>query len=210
MNSTELYRTIWRWHFYARLFVIPLILILATTGAIYLFKPQLDRWEERAFQDLSEAHEVSANLQLDAAMKAFPGAIFQSYRLPERSGDAAVIRLALRDGHSMQDVFVSPQGKVLVCASAGAEARAKPAPSGMDRTRRFILFLLYGIVMDGDWLAAGTFRVFHSDQPIPAPIRAKVTARLAAGGNLSPPSKKSETKIFEPMNTSTAASAYLR
>ncbi|MBP7136201.1 MAG: PepSY domain-containing protein, partial [Sphingomonadaceae bacterium] len=75
--------------------------------------PQLDRWEERAFQDLSEAHEVSANLQLDAAMKAFPGAIFQSYRLPERSGDAAVIRLALRDGHSMQDVFVSPQGKVL-------------------------------------------------------------------------------------------------
>ncbi|MBL0114742.1 MAG: PepSY domain-containing protein [Sphingomonadales bacterium] len=115
MNSTELYRTIWRWHFYAGLFVIPLILILATTGAIYLFKPQLDRWEERAFQDLSEAHEVSANLQLDAAMKAFPGAIFQSYRLPERSGDAAVIRLALRDGHSMQDVFVSPQGKVLVC-----------------------------------------------------------------------------------------------
>ena len=108
-----------------------------------------------------------------------------------------------RDGHSMQDVFVSPQGKVLVCASAGAEARAKPAPSGMDRTRRFILFLLYGIVMDGDWLAGGTFRVFHSDQPIPAPIRAKVTARLAAGGNLSPPSKKSETKIFEPMNTDT-------
>ncbi|MBK8272029.1 MAG: PepSY domain-containing protein [Sphingomonadales bacterium] len=34
MNSTELYRTIWRWHFYAGLFVIPLILILATTGAI--------------------------------------------------------------------------------------------------------------------------------------------------------------------------------
>ena len=42
-----LYRTIWRWHFYAALFVVPMVLILATSGAIYLFKPQIDRWEER-------------------------------------------------------------------------------------------------------------------------------------------------------------------
>ena len=43
--STEggkLYRAIWRWHFYAGLFVVPFILLLALTGAIYLFKPQLD------------------------------------------------------------------------------------------------------------------------------------------------------------------------
>ncbi|MEQ1883325.1 MAG: PepSY domain-containing protein, partial [Burkholderiales bacterium] len=113
MDSTALYRTIWRWHFYAGLFVIPLILILATTGAIYLFKLQVDRWEERAFQDLSDAHAVSTNLQLDAAIKAFPEANFQSYRLPERPGDAAMIRQTHRDGHSMQDVFVSPQGNVL-------------------------------------------------------------------------------------------------
>ena len=52
MTGTALYRTIWRWHFYAGLFVIPLILILATTGAIYLFKPQVERWEERAWQGL--------------------------------------------------------------------------------------------------------------------------------------------------------------
>lgn len=36
------YRTVWRWHFYAGLFVIPFMLILAITGIIYLFKPQLD------------------------------------------------------------------------------------------------------------------------------------------------------------------------
>jgi uncharacterized iron-regulated membrane protein len=46
-NATEspasrFYRTVWRWHFYAGLFVIPFILILAITGSIYLFKPQLD------------------------------------------------------------------------------------------------------------------------------------------------------------------------
>lgn len=40
--SERLYRAIWRWHFYAGLFVIPFMIILAITGSIYLFKPQLD------------------------------------------------------------------------------------------------------------------------------------------------------------------------
>ena len=58
MENTSFYRTIWRWHFYASLFVMPLILVLATTGAIYLFKPQLDRWEERAFTNLPTEQAV--------------------------------------------------------------------------------------------------------------------------------------------------------
>lgn len=41
-DAGRLYRTIWRWHFYAGLFVVPFILLLALPGAIYLFKPQLD------------------------------------------------------------------------------------------------------------------------------------------------------------------------
>ena len=45
MERTALYRTVWRWHFYAGLFVVPFILLLSLTGAIYLFKPQIDRWE---------------------------------------------------------------------------------------------------------------------------------------------------------------------
>jgi uncharacterized iron-regulated membrane protein len=48
-QRNALYRTIWRWHFYAGLFVMPFILILSVTGAIYLFKPQIDRWEERKY-----------------------------------------------------------------------------------------------------------------------------------------------------------------
>lgn len=108
-----LYRTIWRWHFYAGLFVMPFVLILSLTGAFYLFKPQVERWEERAFQNLPVEGAVSPNTQLAAALSAFPGARFYSYRLPEQSGDAAMIHLALDDGGQMRDVFVSPQGKVL-------------------------------------------------------------------------------------------------
>lgn len=105
------YRTIWRWHFYAGLFVMPMVLILAATGSVYLFKPQVERWEERAWQGLPTAAPVAPSVQRDTALAAFPGATFHSYRLPERSGDAAMVHVAVPGG--MRDVFVSPQGRVL-------------------------------------------------------------------------------------------------
>jgi uncharacterized iron-regulated membrane protein len=35
-------RTLWRWHFYAGLFVMPLLLVLAITGTLYCFQPQIE------------------------------------------------------------------------------------------------------------------------------------------------------------------------
>lgn len=112
-EATALYRTVWRWHFYAGLFVIPFILILSVTGAIYLFKPQVERWEERAWRNLPLDGAVTPDAQVDAALANNPGAQFHSYRLPEQEGDAAMVHLALADGKTMRDVFVSPRGRVL-------------------------------------------------------------------------------------------------
>ena len=67
MERTALYRTVWRWHFYAGLLVIPLVLILSVTGAAYLFKPQIDRWEERDFRGLGVEGAVSPAAQVAAA-----------------------------------------------------------------------------------------------------------------------------------------------
>ena len=111
-RRSALYRNIWRWHFYAGLFVMPFILVLSVTGAIYLFKPQIDRWEESRYRVGATGHDVSPNIQLGAVMTAFPGAQFHSYRLPETSADPALIHIWLADGKTMRDVFVSPQGRV--------------------------------------------------------------------------------------------------
>jgi uncharacterized iron-regulated membrane protein len=35
MTESPLYRTIWRWHFYAGLLVVPMVLLLAFTGTVY-------------------------------------------------------------------------------------------------------------------------------------------------------------------------------
>ncbi|HBM59677.1 MAG TPA: hypothetical protein DD444_10840, partial [Citreicella sp.] len=40
--SAALYRAIWRWHFIAGLLILPFVLILAVTGAIYLFKDEIN------------------------------------------------------------------------------------------------------------------------------------------------------------------------
>lgn len=112
LHRSALYRTIWRWHFYAGLLVIPFILVLATTGAFYLFKPQVERWEERAFQGFPTTGAVGAEGQVRAALASLPNATFSAYRLPRDPGDAAMVHLALPHG-AMRDVFVSPQGKVV-------------------------------------------------------------------------------------------------
>ena len=41
------YRIIWRWHFYAGLFCLPFIVVLSLSGAVYLFKPQIDAFLDR-------------------------------------------------------------------------------------------------------------------------------------------------------------------
>lgn len=118
-DHMPLYRTIWRWHFYAGLFVIPFILLLSLTGAAYLFKPQLDRWEERGWRGLATANRVDADAQVAAALAAFPGARFHYYRIAEAASDAAVVHLGLAGG-AMRDVAVSPQGRVIGAADPDA------------------------------------------------------------------------------------------
>lgn len=42
ISNPAFYRAVWRWHFYAGLIVAPFMLILAITGAIYLFNDEIN------------------------------------------------------------------------------------------------------------------------------------------------------------------------
>lgn len=112
-TASQAYRTIWRWHFYAGLFFLPFIITLSLSGTLYLFKPQIERWEERAFQGLPTAQTVAPHRQIEAALAGNHGARFLDYRLPERAGDAALVRVALPDGGGVRETFVAPGGEVL-------------------------------------------------------------------------------------------------
>lgn len=39
---SDLYRGVWRWHFWAGLIVLPILAWLAAAGALYLYKPEIE------------------------------------------------------------------------------------------------------------------------------------------------------------------------
>lgn len=102
-----LYRIIWRWHFYAGVLCIPIIITLSISGAIYLFKPQIDSWVDSAYLNLELSGEAAtAKQQIAAALKAFPDATFKSYQLPENAHQAAIVQI-LNKGVKTQ-VYINP------------------------------------------------------------------------------------------------------
>jgi len=108
ITSKQIYRTLWRWHFYAGVFAIPFVVILSITGACYLFKPQLDAMHDAPYRNLSVTGiAATPEQQVAAAMAAVNNAKFAAYELPREPTDAVNILLT-RDGEKMR-VYVHPQ-----------------------------------------------------------------------------------------------------
>jgi uncharacterized iron-regulated membrane protein len=101
------YRAIWRWHFYAGLFCVPFVIWAAVTGSIYLFKPQIEAWLDRPYDNLTlTAPPAAAADHIRAAMAAVPGATFVAYELPETPQSA--VRVILGQGAGRYRVYVHP------------------------------------------------------------------------------------------------------
>ena len=102
------YRTVWRWHFYAGLLCIPFVLWLASTGSIYLFKPQIERWLDQPYEQLSPSAATSPpSAYVRAALAAVPGSVLNSYVLPAEPDSA--VRVLVGRGHQVVRVYVHPQ-----------------------------------------------------------------------------------------------------
>lgn len=107
------YRCVWRWHFYAGLFCIPFVLWLAATGSIYLFKPQIEAWLDRAYDHLSlSGSRAAPQAIVAAALAAVPGSALDAYELPP-SPEAAV-RVLVGSGERLVRVYVHPQTRAIL------------------------------------------------------------------------------------------------
>lgn len=110
----ELYPTIWRWHFYAGLFVAPFAIFLAVTGALYLFQSQIENWLYRdLFLVAPQAQSIAADAQVAAALAAFRGSKAEAYTPPLSATRSALVRIETPDSRELT-VAVNPHsGKVL-------------------------------------------------------------------------------------------------
>lgn len=106
-NTVSFYNLAWRWHFYAGLFVIPFMIMLAVTGSIYLFKPQLDNLLYADLMQVRPAGQVlSADQQLDKVRQAYPQAAISQYLPPVDAEHSAQFVVSL-DGRKT-NLFVDP------------------------------------------------------------------------------------------------------
>jgi uncharacterized iron-regulated membrane protein len=132
------YRAVWRWHFYAGLFSAPFVLILAISGSLYLFKPQIEAWGDRPYDQLAMSGPAApVSEQVRAALAHLPGATPTAYELPRgpRSAGRVIVR---QEGQAVR-VYVHPQTLQVLYT--------------FPEDQRFMrwLFRLHGELFLGDW-----------------------------------------------------------
>lgn len=65
----------WRWHFYGAVLVIPVLLVLTTTGLTYMYRAQIDAWTHPGVLTVTApdgAERLPLSQQEDAVREAFP------------------------------------------------------------------------------------------------------------------------------------------
>ena len=127
-RASSHYQRIWRWHFYAGLFVAPFMVMLALTGIIYLFKPQLDPLMYADLLNVPAAeHALSADEQLQLAKAAYPQAAISKY-LPPVDATSSAQFVMQKDGREVT-LFLDPyRGTVLGEQDAKYNLQAIAAP----------------------------------------------------------------------------------
>jgi uncharacterized iron-regulated membrane protein len=105
------FRAFWRWHFYASFLVVPVLLVFAVTGLVYLFRFQIEpllhadlmKVAQPAGTDVAQPYAG----QLAAVEKAYPDVDVVSMAEPRSPGRSTVFSVTRPDG-SGREVYVDP------------------------------------------------------------------------------------------------------
>lgn len=111
--KVSFYNLAWRWHFYAGLFVAPFMVMLALTGTLYLFKPQLDPLMYGNLMNVPAGHHsLSADDLLSRVQAAYPKGQVTQY-LPAVDAERSA-QFVVKTADSELNVFVDPyRGEIL-------------------------------------------------------------------------------------------------
>ncbi|MHC3127921.1 peptidase [Brevundimonas sp. GN22] len=105
LNSS--YRTVWRWHFYAGVIVMPFLMLLSLTGGIYLFKDEIERLAHRQMLPVAiSAPQATPDDWVVTAQTAAGGKAAR-VNLPASDSEAVQIGVERPDGSRLR-AFVNP------------------------------------------------------------------------------------------------------
>ncbi len=112
-SREAVYRAVWRWHFYAGLLCLPFLVTLSATGALYLFKDEINATVFAARTTVTPTGTpLGPDRLIFEAMQAVPGGTPLSYTDPTGPAGSAVVTLA--EGPRKVLVYLDPyDGSVL-------------------------------------------------------------------------------------------------
>lgn len=112
-TASSFYRTVWRWHFYAGIIFAPFLVMLAVTGSVYLFKPQIEQNLYQHYYEVTPQDErMSATEQINAVKAKYPDASITKYRPGESVDRSSEVKIATAAASAT--VFVNPySGKII-------------------------------------------------------------------------------------------------
>lgn len=105
-GADKFYLAAWRWHFYAGLFVIPFLIMLAVTGGIMMICSGVGNELGQAPGVTATGAPLPVSRQAEAALAAVSGATLDSYVAPAAADRPAYLVLA--DGASTISVATDP------------------------------------------------------------------------------------------------------
>jgi uncharacterized iron-regulated membrane protein len=116
-KQANLKRAIWFWHFWVGVLMAPVLIVTATTGAIYIFKPELELWW---YADIASSKQVSSSLpKLDRLMKLAADSLDQDWKATGLELESGTHRLPAilferqSHGHGFKRLYVDPDQQVV-------------------------------------------------------------------------------------------------
>lgn len=112
-HRLRFYRAVWRWHFYAGLFVLPFVAWLAVTGAVYLYQKPIDRWVHHDLKvvDATARTPTLPSAQITAVQAVAAGDVFR-YTTPERADGS--VEIGVLGHHGQRTVYYVDPGTARV------------------------------------------------------------------------------------------------
>ena len=106
-KKASLYKAIWRWHFYAGIIFAPFLIILAITGSVYLFKPQIEQFLYKDYYEVTKQEErILPSEQIDIVKNEYPGAKVTSYLPGENETRSSEVNISY--GDESLTIFINP------------------------------------------------------------------------------------------------------
>lgn len=106
-KSNSLYQTFWRWHFYGGIVFAPFLILLAISGALYLYQADI---ETMIYKDKLVVQQGNKTLplseQVEAVKRKYLEAEIGSVRLPKEDDRATLVKINEND--VVTQVYVNP------------------------------------------------------------------------------------------------------